>query len=333
MRKPTYEELRRLAAMYEPAPRKRGYRAVIMATVFLVGTSVGLGGAWWMTKGGQTTVVASGASRDAPALRSFRLDGDRTQNNGKGISAAERPFDGAKHAALPKRAPAPPITPEELPYGGQSSGSNGQVNGNVASGSGEQVTPAQAPTAEELAAITAVPPVAAARPTQAPQAMAASPDKALTEKPVNKATENVADKAAEKSANGPSLNEKPAEKRLVQAAPPAAAKDAEKPKVKRVPDSRELDRIRQQAAEELRRKNEARRLPNEARANASQQKTAKARPAPDRQPRARLVYNQLAACENAGNFLLREQCKWQLCSGRWGKNGCPSYSTSHSAAY
>jgi hypothetical protein len=328
MRKPTYEELRRLAAMYEPAPRKHGYHAVIMATVFLVGASVGLGGAWWMTQGNQTTVAAaSSADRGAPAMRSFRVDGDQRRSREKGISPAERPFDGAKHAALPKRTPAPAITPEELPYGGQSSGGSGQEKGTVAAGSGEQAaTPATTATAakvpgrsaDEVEAVTAVPPVAMTPPTEQPQSAMAK-----SSRPLDKTIENGADKPVIK----------PAEKRAAPAVPPVAARETEKPRAKRVPDSRELDRIKQQAAEELRRKNEAKRAPSEARASSSSQRTAKAPAAPAAQARTKLVYNQLAACENAGNFLLREQCKWQLCSGKWGKNGCPSYSTSHSAAY
>lgn len=33
----------------------------------------------------------------------------------------------------------------------------------------------------------------------------------------------------------------------------------------------------------------------------------------------------LARCEQKSNFILREHCKWDVCSGQWGKNGCPSF--------
>jgi hypothetical protein len=33
----------------------------------------------------------------------------------------------------------------------------------------------------------------------------------------------------------------------------------------------------------------------------------------------------LARCEQKSNFILREHCKWDICNGQWGKNGCPSF--------
>jgi hypothetical protein len=30
-------------------------------------------------------------------------------------------------------------------------------------------------------------------------------------------------------------------------------------------------------------------------------------------------------CDNSANILRREQCRWKVCGGRWGRNGCPSY--------
>lgn len=39
-------------------------------------------------------------------------------------------------------------------------------------------------------------------------------------------------------------------------------------------------------------------------------------------PIAQDLYSQ---CLELGNFLRQEQCKWQVCSGKWGQNGCPSY--------
>lgn len=364
MRKPTYEELRKLAAMYEP-PRKprRSAAAVAMVTVFLVGATAGLGGAWWMTNKNQQqtpAIAAQGshsdsARRQAENSRPLSVDGDRTASAARGLNPAELPFDGKKQASgLPKREPAPAITPDELPYGGQSSGS-GIRPGTMAAGAGEPEStvtgryPAiadgagksipgvtgEANNIDNSAALTlpAAPP-AAASPASAASSMAST----MTIPPVAKADEKPAskerdiagaiksDKEIDRAGNNPSS----------QAALPVAPKEAVKPKPKRQPDSRELDRIRQQAAEELRRKNEAKRIPNEARANQGSQRVTKARVAassPSSESRTRLVRGQLAACENAGNFLLREQCKWQLCSGKWGKNGCPSYSTSHSAAY
>lgn len=33
----------------------------------------------------------------------------------------------------------------------------------------------------------------------------------------------------------------------------------------------------------------------------------------------------LAQCKRPDNFIAREKCKWRICSGRWGKDGCPSF--------
>lgn len=88
----------------------------------------------------------------------------------------------------------------------------------------------------------------------------------------------------------------------------------------------EIERIKQQAAEELKKKAEARRSAIGARhaskenADAEQRKTPAAHSA-----RVPAMTALLEQCEQAGNFIRREQCKWQLCGGKWGKNGCPSY--------
>lgn len=44
------------------------------------------------------------------------------------------------------------------------------------------------------------------------------------------------------------------------------------------------------------------------------------------------VREALARCQLQPNFFRREHCKWQLCDGQWGKNGCPSFE-SKSALY
>jgi hypothetical protein len=74
---------------------------------------------------------------------------------------------------------------------------------------------------------------------------------------------------------------------------------------------KEIERIKQQAADELKKKIENQRLSAQARTDA--------------RPRPVSKHAQLARCERASNFILKEQCKWQVCNGMWGKNGCPSY--------
>jgi hypothetical protein len=35
--------------------------------------------------------------------------------------------------------------------------------------------------------------------------------------------------------------------------------------------------------------------------------------------------NQFMQCGHNGNFFSRERCKWRVCGGKWGRDGCPSY--------
>lgn len=49
--------------------------------------------------------------------------------------------------------------------------------------------------------------------------------------------------------------------------------------------------------------------------------------------RAPATQNKFAQCLELGSFLRREQCKWQVCNGKWGHDGCPSYSSDTSNVY
>jgi hypothetical protein len=120
--------------------------------------------------------------------------------------------------------------------------------------------------------------------------------------------------------------ERPAEKAMAQPGPrePKVAKLAPKRRAApKVAKNREIDRIRQQAEEELKKKP----------ANLSRQPgTAKSGSAARRSPvaaseKAQTVRSMLVRCDRIANIFRREQCKWRLCGGMWGKNGCPSYAT------
>lgn len=97
---------------------------------------------------------------------------------------------------------------------------------------------------------------------------------------------------------------------------------------------REIERIKQQADKELQRKLEIGRAAEEARMRKQQATRSSNRPqlAATRDSREMRVRKILAKCERNPNFFRREQCKWQLCSGKWGKEGCPSYSKQASSA-
>jgi len=46
---------------------------------------------------------------------------------------------------------------------------------------------------------------------------------------------------------------------------------------------------------------------------------------PARNGKATKVKEALGQCQHRSNFFRREYCKWQVCDGRWGKYGCPSF--------
>jgi hypothetical protein len=93
---------------------------------------------------------------------------------------------------------------------------------------------------------------------------------------------------------------------------------------RRIAKDREIERIKQQAAEELKKKTENRRLVAQ-REETSAHRSARPREAAVLADKFTRTRAQLASCEHARNFFLREKCKWHLCGDSWGKNGCPSY--------
>ncbi|NEX60270.1 hypothetical protein [Noviherbaspirillum galbum] len=348
MRKPSYEELRKLAAMYDqPPPRRRGRWLTAMVSVFLVGACAGLGGVWWLSHGQPATLAAivdtatrhASARRPSPAGPADSARPTRPDMAAGGISPSELPFDGSRVAVAPKPQP-PAVTPGELPYGGlaavpgdslrdsSGSGSAGSAAAGTpeaqASGDTNAVASAGMRSADSLAGSAASAPASPAADSNA--ASSAAQGAAPAAGTVGTSTSASAQKPQPAAPADKASSPNAASSAMVAAAARAKRQQA----------NRELERIRRQATEELRRKNEAQRLPGEAKAKLRQPpaRTASAvQHGKPRQARTQLVQAQLAACENAGNFLMREQCKWQLCSGKWGKDGCPSYTSSNTLTY
>ncbi len=92
--------------------------------------------------------------------------------------------------------------------------------------------------------------------------------------------------------------------------------------------NREIDRIRQQADDELKKKTTKRYGQSDIRAGARQPRKSRGRRPAAAPLKAQVTRNVPVRCERLPNFIRREQCKWQLCSGKWGTNGCPSYAAS-----
>ena len=62
----------------------------------------------------------------------------------------------------------------------------------------------------------------------------------------------------------------------------------------------------------------------QARANAAQ--AANAAPGPTKvfTPGGSPTAERVAECQRQ-SFFMREKCMWEVCNGKWGKDGCPSY--------
>lgn len=41
--------------------------------------------------------------------------------------------------------------------------------------------------------------------------------------------------------------------------------------------------------------------------------------------KASAIQDEYAQCEQQSSFFQREQCKWRVCGGKWGQDGCPAY--------
>ncbi|MDB5839864.1 MAG: hypothetical protein JWQ23_1816 [Herminiimonas sp.] len=114
-------------------------------------------------------------------------------------------------------------------------------------------------------------------------------------------------------------------------ATPAPMKNLKKPKKRytelaRKERTEEMERLQTQAFSETTRERIGA-APN--RASPLQRQSARQRPARV----AQASRNALGQCQQLSNFFRREQCKWQVCDGRWGRNGCPAYARNDSAIF
>ena len=92
---------------------------------------------------------------------------------------------------------------------------------------------------------------------------------------------------------------------------------------------REIERIRRQADEELKKKTEHGRALNGGKTSAQQgarnDAGGRRNAAGVSMSRVSATRTMLARCDRASNFIRREFCRWRVCNGSWGRNGCPSY--------
>lgn len=262
-------------------------RFFCMVAVFIIGITVGLYAARSMKRPPAAMPAAVSQSSPAPAAAVAARNPDRHRRPAaiRGISPSELPYDGA-----------PPPTDEAA------ASDTTMV---------EKYSGASVPEPDTT-------PMHSAPPSEVP----------------------VSEKERDVPAEKKSVNEEKKARAAEASTPPAIARNVEKPKSgggdavrakkrekARAAKEREIERIKRQADHELQRKLDTsaaegaeakRRLAssrrNDGRVAASVPDTQKAR-----------VQKILGKCERASNLFRREQCKWQVCGNRWGKNGCPSY--------
>lgn len=303
-------------------------RILFMLCIFVVGAGAGLAGAWWFSQGGSLPFVAAEEDASPPPLTPVKRLSETppagTTGATRGISSSELPYDGAmrpsENVDVPKQQErvaagetkvlAPPIRKAVKPKTPDASASQ------EVSASDKHETGVAALAGESSGAQRPGPEVAQEQARENRRAVAEKTD---STKPVAKVS----------AGSGASESAKRAE----------VPKRASQPKAEKGTKDREIDRIRQQAEEELKKKSEHGRQIGRLRAKGLS--IAKAEPrrgesqntSTARTANVWRVRDSLAQCERAPNIFRREQCKWRVCGGAWGKNGCPSYERHASNAY
>lgn len=124
--------------------------------------------------------------------------------------------------------------------------------------------------------------------------------------------------SAKPEASKPEAASRPTrEARRAEAAPRKPERTAKAAREKE--NDKEVERMRRQADDELTRKTAA--------------ASATSRRGTEVSSKAQQVSSALQSCERRPNIILREHCRWQVCNGMWGKNGCPSYASARRDPY
>lgn len=316
------EYAERYARYEQPnVPRRRLPRLAYMAMVFVVGAGVGLGSAWWVGhQSGPGPQSVPGISNSKPLLpplaeaRKLTTPGHGT--GVRGISRSELPYDGA---------PPPDDADDPLATVPPIASANSQPSSPAVNSSGDS-----ADGADEVD----LPLAPASRPSISASKESATPG------PQETLTTQAARSAAPAERDAPLAIASKEETQPVKSDPKPSSAPPKRKVEPKVAKNLEIERIRQQAEEELKKKTEAKRRVEEARvakksndagsngaSGSSNSNTATARSGGEGPlPKVHGTQVMLARCEKASNIFVREQCKWKLCNGMWGRNGCPSYS-------
>ncbi|RZI43195.1 hypothetical protein EGT07_10150 [Herbaspirillum sp. HC18] len=286
-------------AAHRPAARSVLRRVGMMLGVFAIGASVGLAVAWWLHSPVAGSPVGDAIQSPSSAYRSAQKASQSGRTPAvRGISSSELPYDGA----------APPLDAADAPaVAAKPIGKNAEASsGSSASGgrtNGSRAPAAESPQQEQQEAMDeAVPPSVAAAKQKEPsdQTNARADTQARQAQPARKGSSVVSAVPKRKT-------------------PSRQASD------------REIERIRQQADDELKKKPERARGVGSAGSPNAANRTGSRNVITISAPGASVRSAMLARCNSASNFIGREICKWRVCNGSWGANGCPSYQPHHSS--
>jgi hypothetical protein len=280
-----------------PLHRNPVSRVMLMAGIFVVGAGVGLAATWWMSKSADKPPPTAAVRKfepvtEAPASKAASAAVTRST---AGIDPSELPYDGKPPGASVDAAPAAIAHPPVAKMDSNPSPPTAEVP--------QSASRANRDPDEPVAPAVTVPPPA---PNKGEQAVAEVPARTGSKTPATKVHETKVAKAPQRHRASPKI-----------------AKD------------KEIERIQQQVDEELKKKSRSGDVTEAARRRTDQVEKP-GRQANDDAPSQAAGNGSkraaLARCEAQEDSLIgRELCKWKVCSGMWGKNGCPSYERKVSA--
>lgn len=330
-----------------PKGRARIWRRTLnFLAVFVVGALAGLAAAWWATRPVTPNAPPATAVASAAGASVARRD---DSPNLPTLASDELPYDGVAPDGDAPLMPRLPYALESPPRASSdTSGSSPEADGKGKAGDGSPASPKDgtAPDKDEGEPKSSARGADEAEVKTKTDANSESTDagepKTVAAKPAS--TKDGSAKTAKRSADE-RVAAKSGEERKAHVHGQAATDTGPlarsgRPQVNEREDG-EIARIRQQAADELWRKTVRERTLDQA-GSGSRLALSSTMPPPSASSgssTSRSVRNpaavrraRLAQCEREPSLWEREGCRWKVCGGRWGEDGCPSYQNQNDTA-
>lgn len=320
-----YAQFEQRSAWYRqsgPLHRNPVSRVFLMTVIFAVGAAVGLAATWWMNKPLDKPPPAAAIRKvepvPAPAAPTKAAPASAA-SAAAGSASTANPGMGAVHSGTGNATPG--INPGELPYDGLPPAAGLDSTPAAVQAPAATTDVGEPPPSAAIAPGTSKP--IAGKPRQGPEQALNVPAAAPPLPTPPSVTKSDKPTAAAPVYNGKERAAKAQDAKVAKAAPRS------RPSQKIVKDG-EIERIQQQVDEELKKKSRSTDVKEVARERTEEtEKKIEAHVASNGSKRA-----ALARCERDEDSLIgREWCKWKVCNGMWGKNGCPSYEKQASTHY